>query len=81
MTIGGRNNNPKVPVIGNNVFIGTGAKILGDIHIGNNSIIGANAVVIHDVPDNCSVAGVPAKILHENINIEEKCNLTQIVNQ
>ena len=49
VTIGGRNNNPKVPVIGDNVFIGTGARILGDVHIGNNSIIGANAVVLHEL--------------------------------
>ena len=62
VTIGGRNNIPKLPVIGNNDFIGTGAKILGDVNIGDNCIIGANAVVISDVPDNCSVAGVPAKI-------------------
>ena len=79
VTIGGRNSNPKVPVIGDNVFIGTGARVLGDVHVGNNSIIGANAVVIRDVPDNCSVAGVPAKILHENINIYDKCNLKEIV--
>ena len=78
VTIGGRNNIPAMPVIGDNVFVGTGARILGDISIGNNSIIGANAVVIHDVPDNCSVAGVPAKILHENIDINEKCNIKDI---
>lgn len=78
VTIGGRNNEPRVPIIGNNVFIGTGARILGDIHIGDNSIIGANSVVLYDVPANCSVAGVPAKILHEHININEKCNLKEI---
>lgn len=69
---------PKVPVIGNNVMIGTGARILGDVHIGDGSIIGANAVVLHDVPERCSVAGVPARILHENIEIDDKCNLSQI---
>ena len=79
VTIGGRNNIPSAPVIGDNVFIGTGARILGDVHVGSNSIIGANAVVLHDVPERCSVAGVPAKILHENIDINEKCNLQQIV--
>ena len=78
VTIGGRNNNPKVPVIGSNVFVGTGARILGDVHIGDNSIVGANAVVIHDVPANCSVAGIPARILHENIDINEKCNIREI---
>ena len=81
VTIGGRNNIPAAPVIGDNVFIGTGARILGDVHVGSNSIIGANAVVLHDVPERCSVAGVPAKILHENIDINEKCNLQQIVSR
>lgn len=79
VTIGGRNNLPGVPVIGDNVFIGTGARILGNIHIGSGSIIGANAVVLHDVPERCSVAGVPARILHENIDIDEKCNIKDIV--
>ena len=81
VTIGGRNNNSNVPVIGNNVFIGTGARILGDVHIGDNTIIGANAVVLNDVPARCSVAGVPAKILHRNINLDEKCNLKEIINR
>lgn len=80
VTIGGRNNEPKVPVIGDHVFIGTGARILGDIHIGDNSIVGANAVVLHDVPANCSVAGVPARIIHNNINISEKCNIDDLTN-
>src|SRR5882724_340767 len=50
------------PVIGNNVDIGTGAKLLGPIHIGNNVLIGANAVVMCDVPDDSIAAGVPASI-------------------
>jgi serine O-acetyltransferase len=52
----------RAPVIGNNVDIGTGAKILGPIKIGDNVLIGANAVVISDVPDNCIAVGVPATI-------------------
>jgi serine O-acetyltransferase len=51
---------PCAPVIGNNVDIGAGAKVLGSIKVGNNVVIGANAVVIHDVPDDCIAAGVPA---------------------
>lgn len=51
------------PTIGNNVYIGPGAKIFGPITIGNNVVIGANAVVNKDVPDNVSVAGVPARII------------------
>ena len=50
------------PIIGNNVDIGTGAKLLGPIRIGDNSLIGANAVVICDVPPNSVAAGVPAVI-------------------
>lgn len=52
----------KVPVLGNNIFIGSGAKVLGGIRIGNNVKIGANAVVVKDVPDNVTVVGVPAEI-------------------
>lgn len=50
------------PKIGNNVMIGAGAVILGDISVGDNSIIGANAVVLVDVPDNSIAIGVPAVI-------------------
>lgn len=50
------------PTIGNNVVIGTGAKVLGDITVGDNSYIGANAVVIKDVPPNSTVVGVPGRI-------------------
>ena len=53
---------PVAPVIGNNVDIGAGAKVLGRISIGNNVAIGANAVVLTDVPDDCMAIGVPAVI-------------------
>jgi len=53
----------KTPVLGNNIFIGSGAKILGGIKIGNNVKIGANAVVVKDVPDNVTVVGIPARIV------------------
>lgn len=62
VTIGTRQIN-KGAVIGDNVFIGAGAKILGNIQIGDNVKIGANAVVLEDVPDNCTVVGIPAKIV------------------
>lgn len=52
-----------VPVIGDNVFIGPGAKIFGGVTIGNNVSIGANAVVNKSFPDNVVIAGVPAKIV------------------
>lgn len=74
---GGRSNKDGMPVIGNNVYIATGAKILGNITIADNVIIGANAVVIHDVPSNCSVGGVPARILKSNIDVAEYCSLNK----
>src|SRR3989339_661292 len=53
----------EVPVIGNNVFIGAGAKVLGGIKIGNNVKIGANAVVVKDVCDGATVVGIPGRII------------------
>lgn len=54
------------PTIGNNVVIGAGAKVLGNITVGDNSYIGANAVVIKDVPPNSTVVGVPGKITRQD---------------
>ncbi len=51
------------PIIGNNVYIGAGAKIIGGITIGNNVRIGANAVVVNDIPDNATVVSEKAKII------------------
>jgi serine O-acetyltransferase len=67
VTIGGREG-PEVPIIGNNVMIGAGAKILGNVKIGNNAKIGANAVVLIDVPENATAVGVPAVIVAKNKN-------------
>ena len=53
----------KRPVIGNNVTIYAGAKVLGGVKIGDNVQVGANAVVTKDIPDNAVVAGVPAKVI------------------
>ena len=51
------------PVIGNNVRIGAGAKVLGNIRVGNNARIGADAMVLTDVPENATAVGVPARIV------------------
>lgn len=59
----------RAPVFGDNVDIGAGAKILGEIFIGNNVNIGANAVVLTDVPDNAIAVGVPAVIKPKKSNI------------
>lgn len=55
-----------VPIIGDNVLIGAGAKILGGITIGDNVTIGANSVVLKDVPSGATVGGIPAKILKQS---------------
>ena len=57
-----RTEEPCAPVIGNNVDIGTGAKVLGRITVGDNVLIGANAVVVKDVPADCVVTGVPGRL-------------------
>lgn len=59
----GYTNRTDCPTIGDNVRISAGAAVLGNVHIGNNVIVAANAVVTKDVPDNCVVGGVPAKII------------------
>lgn len=68
VTIGGRSNHYEVPRIGNDVYIGAGVKILGPVTIGSNVIIGAGAVVLKDVPSHSVVAGVPARIIHANVD-------------
>jgi len=69
----GFSNNTDCPVILDNVVVHAGAKIIGDITVGNNVIVGANAVVVKNVPDNCTVVGVPAYIVKRNgIKVREK---------
>ncbi len=64
VTLGGtgKETGKRHPTIGNHVFIGSGAKVLGNIKIGNNVKIGANAVILNDVCDNKTVVGIPGKI-------------------
>jgi len=65
VTIGNRSlDDPHgAPVLGKNVNVGAGAKILGKVKIGDNANIGANAVVLHDVPTGATAVGIPARIL------------------
>lgn len=65
VTLGGtgKETGKRHPTLCNNVMVSTGAKILGSITIGENSKIGAGSVVIHDVPPNCTVVGVPGRIV------------------
>ncbi|MAG08754.1 serine O-acetyltransferase [Candidatus Woesearchaeota archaeon] len=69
VTLGGtgKYKDKRHPTIGNNVLIGTGAILLGPIKVGNNVKIGAATTIINrDVPDNCTVVGIPGRIVKEN---------------
>ena len=65
VTLGGTGNEQgkRHPTLGNNVVVGTGAKVLGSIHIGNNVKIGAGSVVVHPVPDHSTVVGIPGRVV------------------
>ena len=65
VTLGGtgKETGKRHPTIGNNVLIGTGAKVLGPFRVGDNSRIAANSVVLSEVPDNSTAVGIPAKIV------------------
>jgi serine O-acetyltransferase len=64
VTLGGtgKEKGKRHPNIGNNVVVGAGAKILGNITVGDNTLVGANAVVIRDVPPDSTVVGVPGRV-------------------
>ena len=68
VTLGGtgKEKGKRHPTVGNNVVVGAGAKVLGNIKIGDNSYIGSNAVVIKNVPDNSTVVGVPGRITRQD---------------
>lgn len=69
----GRHKCKRHPTLANNVTIYAGAKLLGDITVGENSNVGAQSLVNKDVPPNCNVAGVPARIIRENgIRVDKK---------
>lgn len=65
VTIGdaGYTKNFGAPILGDNVYIGAGAKIIGDVVLGDNVIVGANAVVVKSASDNVTLVGVPAKTI------------------
>ncbi len=54
------------PTLANEVMVSAGAKVLGNIYIGEKSIIGASSVVLKDVPANCTIIGIPGRIVKEN---------------
>ncbi len=68
VTLGGtgKQSGKRHPTLGENVVLGTGAKILGNIEIGDNVRIGAGSVVLRDVPSDCTVVGIPGRIVHRS---------------
>lgn len=72
VTLGLKKQPDEYPTIGDNVFIGTGAKVLGNVKVGSNSYIGANAVVLTDIPENSIAVGIPAKV--KKIKIIDKAD-------
>ena len=67
VTLGGTGNEhgKRHPTIGNNVIIGAGAKVLGNITIGDNTRVGAGSIVVDDVPEHCTVVGVPGRVVQQ----------------
>jgi serine O-acetyltransferase len=64
VTLGTTMERPGVPRIGNDVFIGAGAKILGPVTIGDGAVVAANSLVLSDVPPGATAVGVPARVLN-----------------
>ncbi len=79
VTLGGtgKDKGKRHPTIGNNVMIGSGAKVLGPFTVGSNSKIAANAVVLSEVPENSTCVGVPARVVRIN-NQKVAAELDQI---
>jgi len=65
VTLGGtgKDKGKRHPTLGNNVMVGSGAKVLGPFRVGNNVRIAANSVVLREVPDNATVVGVPGRVV------------------
>ncbi|MGF1489206.1 MAG: serine O-acetyltransferase [Prochloraceae cyanobacterium] len=80
VTLGGtgKETGKRHPTLGENVVVGAGAKILGNIQIGNNVRIGAGSVVLREVPSDCTVVGVPGRVVYRSgvkVNPLEHANL------
>ncbi|MBE7557785.1 serine O-acetyltransferase [bacterium] len=80
VTLGGtgKESGKRHPNLGNNVLVGAGAKILGNITIGDNCKIGAQSLVLHDVPPNCTVVGVPGQVVRREGQKPPKADMNQI---
>lgn len=72
VTLGGtgKEHGKRHPTLGDNVIVGAGAKILGNLKIGANSRIGAGSVVVDNVPENSTVVGIPGRVVHQRIIVD-----------
>ncbi len=70
----GKHGGKRHPTLGNNVMVGAGTIVLGDIHVGDNVKVAAGSVVVHDVPAGTTVAGNPAHVVREN-----RCPMLRLV--
>ena len=61
--VGNKGDNTHLSTIGKNVTLAPGSKIIGEVYVGDNVFVAPNSVVIKDVPSNCAVAGIPARII------------------
>ena len=80
VTLGGtgKEKGKRHPTLGNNVMVGSGARVLGPFKVGDNAKIAANAVVLEEVPPNCTAVGVPARIVKRNGKKVTNSDLDQV---
>lgn len=80
VTLGGtgKETGKRHPTIGNNVLVGSGAKVLGPFKVGDNSRVAANSVVLREIPENSTAVGSPARVVRQN---GEKVNYVESVEQ
>lgn len=81
VTLGGtgKETGKRHPTLGNNVMVGSGAKLLGSFTVGDNSKVAAGAVVLSDVPPNCTAVGVPAKVVvRKGVRVKDTVDLDQV---
>lgn len=72
IVIGHKAVNERAPIIGDNVYIGAGAKILGEVTVGDDVFIAPNCVVVKDVPSHCMVVGIPAIIIKQRASYDSE---------
>lgn len=76
VVLGQGRDNTDIPVLGDNIHIGPGVKILGGVHVGDNTVIAANAVVTKSFPEgNCTIGGIPARKISDHSSLTPSGNM------